>query len=75
MKDELNEFIQKQKDTIVFDKTRALNFIRHAYEYRNTEKDEEVLKKKKMNGPKAVTSLKMKKERNNGRTNTKSGTG
>ena len=32
------EFIQKQKDTIVFDTTRALNFISHAYEYRDTEK-------------------------------------
>lgn len=39
------EFIQKQKDTIVFDTTRVLDFIRDAYEYRNTEQDEELLKK------------------------------
>ncbi|MEN8726855.1 MAG: cache domain-containing protein, partial [Sulfurovum sp.] len=43
------EFIEKQKDTIVFDTTRALNYISHAYEYRNTEKDEEVLKKQILN--------------------------
>jgi len=39
------EFIQKQKDTIVFDTTRVLNFISNAYKHRNIEKDEEVLKK------------------------------
>ena len=39
------EFIQKQKDTIVFDTTRVLNYISHAYEYRDIEKDEELLKK------------------------------
>jgi signal transduction histidine kinase len=39
------EFIQKQKDTIVFDTTRVLNYIRHAYEYRDIKKDEELLKK------------------------------
>jgi signal transduction histidine kinase len=39
------EFIQKQKDTIVFDTTRVLNFIRDAYEYRAKEQEEEVLKK------------------------------
>jgi signal transduction histidine kinase len=39
------EFIQKQKDTIVFDTTRVLNYISHAYEYRDTQKDEELLKK------------------------------
>ncbi len=40
-----SEFIQKQKDTIVFDTTRVLNFINDAYEYRDKEQDEEVLKK------------------------------
>jgi len=40
-----SEFIEKQKDTIVFDTTRVLKFISHAYESRDTEKNEEVLKK------------------------------
>ncbi len=44
-KDIQSEFIEKQKNTIVFDTTRVLKFISHAYEYRDTEKDEEVLKK------------------------------
>ncbi|HSR73585.1 MAG TPA: cache domain-containing protein [Sulfurovum sp.] len=39
------EFIQKQKDTIVFDTTRVLNFIYDAYEYRDKEQDEEAVKK------------------------------
>ena len=39
------EFIQKQKDSIVFDTTRVLKFISNAYEYRDTEKDETVLQK------------------------------
>jgi signal transduction histidine kinase len=39
------EFIQKQKDTIVFDTTRVLNFIKDAYAYRDKEQDEETVKK------------------------------
>lgn len=39
------EFIQKQKDTLVFDTARVLKFISNAYEYRDMEKDETVLKK------------------------------
>lgn len=39
------EFIQKQKDTIVFDTTRVLNFIYDAYEYRDKKQDEEAVKK------------------------------
>ncbi len=39
------EFIQKQKDTIVFDTTRVLNFINDAYDYRDQEQDEETVKK------------------------------
>ena len=40
-----SEFIQKQKDTIVFDTTRVLNFINDAYDYRDKEQDEETVKK------------------------------
>ncbi len=40
-----SEFIQKQKDTIVFDTTRVLNFINNAYAYRDKEQDEETVKK------------------------------
>ena len=40
-----SDFIQKQKDTIVFDTTRVLNFIKDAYEYRDKDADEEVLKR------------------------------
>ena len=39
------EFIQKQKDTIVFDTTRVLNFIKDAYASRDREQDEERVKK------------------------------
>lgn len=39
------EFIQKQKDTIVFDTLRVLDFIQSAYEDRRKEGDEEVLKR------------------------------
>jgi len=39
------EFIQKQKDTIVFDTTRVLNFIKDAYASRDREQDEETVKK------------------------------
>ncbi|MBT8348404.1 MAG: hypothetical protein HKP62_03020 [Sulfurovum sp.] len=38
-------FIQKQKDTIVFDTTRVLDFVSNAYQSRDTQIDEEVLKK------------------------------
>ncbi len=38
------EFIQKQKDTIVFDTTRVLNFIKDAYASRDREQDEETVK-------------------------------
>jgi signal transduction histidine kinase len=38
-------FIQKQKDTIVFDTTRVLHFINHAYQYIDSVKDEALLKK------------------------------
>ncbi|GIT98251.1 cache domain-containing protein [Sulfurovum sp. TSL1] len=39
------EFIQKQKDTIVFDTTRVLNFINDAYDYRDKAQDEATVKK------------------------------
>jgi len=39
------EFIQKQKDTIVFDTKRVLGFIHNAYKNRDTEQDEDLLKK------------------------------
>jgi signal transduction histidine kinase len=39
------EFIQKQKDTIVFDTIRVLNFIKDAYASRDREQDEETVKK------------------------------
>lgn len=39
------EFIQKQKDTLVFDTTRVLKFISNAYAHRNAEIDDAVLKK------------------------------
>ena len=39
------EFIQKQKDTIVFDTLRVLDFIHSAYEDRIAETDEEALKR------------------------------
>ena len=38
-------FIQKQKDTIVFDTIRVLDFISNTYEHRNIQQYEEVLKK------------------------------
>ncbi len=40
-----SEFIQKQKDTIVFDTTRVLNFINDAYASRDKEQDDETVKK------------------------------
>ena len=40
-----SEFIQKQKDTIVFDTIRVLNFIKDAYASRDKEQDEETVKK------------------------------
>ncbi len=40
-----SEFIQKQKDTIVFDTKRVLDFISKTYEYRDMIEDENVLKK------------------------------
>ncbi|WP_415405621.1 cache domain-containing protein [Sulfurovum sp. CS9] len=40
-----SSFIQKQKDTIVFDTTRVLDFISNTYKHRNMQQDEEVLKK------------------------------
>jgi len=40
-----SEFIQKQKDTIVFDTIRVLNFIKDAYASRDREQDEETVKK------------------------------
>ena len=39
------EFIQKQKDTIVFDTKRVLDFISKRYEKRNSLKDDSLLKK------------------------------
>lgn len=39
-----SEFIQKQRDTIVFDTTRVLDFIRKTYEDRSTVEDESLLK-------------------------------
>lgn len=39
------EFIQKQKDTIVFDTTRVLNFINDAYDDRDKAQDEATVKK------------------------------
>ena len=38
-------FIQKQKDTLIFDTTRVLHFISHAYEGRQSDTDEALLKK------------------------------
>ena len=38
-------FIQKQKDTLIFDTTRVLHFISHAYEGRQSDTDETLLKK------------------------------
>ncbi len=38
-------FIQKQKDSIVFDTTRVLGFINNAYKHRNVQQDEHILKK------------------------------
>ncbi|GIU00645.1 hypothetical protein TSL6_11510 [Sulfurovum sp. TSL6] len=40
-----SEFIQKQKDTIVFDTTRVLNFIKDAYASKDKVQDEETVKK------------------------------
>lgn len=40
-----SEFIQKQKDTIVFDTKRVLGFISKTYEKRHITEDENVLKK------------------------------
>jgi len=40
-----SSFIQKQKNTIVFDTTRVLDFIRDTYEHRNVQQDEDILKK------------------------------
>lgn len=40
-----SSFIQKQKDTIVFDTTRVLGFINNAYKHRNVQQDEQILKK------------------------------
>ena len=40
-----SEFIQQQKDTIVFDTTRVLNFINDAYASRDREQDEKTVKK------------------------------
>lgn len=40
-----SSFIQKQKDSIVFDTTRVLDFISNTYEHRNIQQDEEILKK------------------------------
>ena len=40
-----SSFIQKQKDTIVFDTTRVLDFIGDTYEHRNVQQDEGILKK------------------------------
>jgi signal transduction histidine kinase len=40
-----SSFIQKQKDSIVFDTMRVLDFIRDTYEHRNVEQDEGILKK------------------------------
>ncbi len=39
------EFIQKQKDTIVFDTTRVLNFINNAYDDRDKAQDETTIKR------------------------------
>ena len=40
-----SSFIQKQKDSIVFDTTRVLGFINNAYKHKNIQQDEEILKK------------------------------
>ena len=39
------QFIQNQKDTIVFDTLRVLTFIEHAYKNRDMEQDESTIKK------------------------------
>ncbi len=40
-----SSFIKKQKDTIVFDTTRVLDFISNTYEHGNMQQEEEILKK------------------------------